>query len=469
MVLQMRAFFPKLNFGSAYLIVSFLVGVGFIIGETDFAKLGIPLPLRGNSVVANPSLFVFEIFLLFTFLLVATLFMIRRISFLDIGKLQWIMLIYLLLLLPKVFLELGDAPLTVIRNSSFVWYLSLPILVGFLPITGAAWEKYFWNFSVIVVLWLALAVVQFFGAKYYPGYDFLGGTRFEFAGIRWSLSFGIYSTLFFSLISNRKIWPIVALFFIGLGFGVDASTKFSRTNLMGCGITVIVCMWVNRFYFYNLKKILFRILFIFAVAATTYKIIISSQWYNQPSNLIFTEFGVSDDSKGGLSDAPNSLVKSVLVESGSFGMVEGFRYYMYKDAWELFTKHPWLGIPYSQQVVHRFFVGGERQFLPNTGIHFAPVLFTSPISGPHNSYLNALARVGVLGFGFFLLHCICLYFLFKNNLYSIFFALMGGVLYSIFNVGLEGSARSYFLLLALGAVIRVLKENDAKNFQIYQQ
>lgn len=463
----MHPFFQKLSASKIYLFIAAFLGFGFLVGETDFAKLGIPLPLKGSAAVSVPSLFVFELFLLFSFLIVVILQWRGRISISEIGKFHWLLVVYLALLLPKIFFEISEDPITVIRNSSFVWYIALPILAGLIPISSQEWERFFWRFSIAVLLWLGFSVVHFFIAKYLFDLDPLNMTRFEFYGVRWSQFFGVYSGLFFVLLSKRRLWPLVAIFVFGLSFGIEASTKFSRTNLLGCIFSIAICFWVSRYEIKNLKRILLRIVFMIIVASAMHRFILASEWYNRPTNLIFTEFGVDSQDKGGLSVAPKSLVKSALVDSGTLGMVEGFRYYMYKDAWELFTQHPWWGIQYKEQVVHRFFVGGQRQFRPNIGIHYEPVYLTTPISGPHNSYLNALARVGIIGIGFLFFHIFCLVVLFKRRLYATFFALTGGVLYAFFNVGLEGPARSFFLLLAMAVTIRALGESNEKNHKIF--
>jgi O-antigen ligase len=150
---------------------------------------------------------------------------------------------------------------------------------------------------------------------------------------------------------------------------------------------------------------------------------------------------------GGALSSP--LVKAASNEQG----IEIFRTQLWRDAWNLFLDNPWIGIGFQKQVVYRLFVNQGMVSVPNDGkiATYGP----APISGPHNSYLNALARLGILGIGFLGLHIWALFLLWRSRLYFLFYCVFSGVVYSAFNVGLEGPVRSFILLIGLGAAALV--------------
>lgn len=160
----------------------------------------------------------------------------------------------------------------------------------------------------------------------------------------------------------------------------------------------------------------------------------------------------------------NPLVKSEMDATGR----EKFRWYQWVDAFEKFKLHPWLGIGFERQVVHRVYrYSGE--FAPNDenwlnhSKAVAPVK-VAPIAGPHNSYLNALTRMGLMGAFVLVLHALALCYLICHHRFLMASIVYAHIVYSFFNVGLEGPVRSALLLLLLSVP---LLESPMKNDPLF--
>lgn len=427
-----------------------IVGAGFLLGETEFAKVGIPLPIAGNSTVTQPSLFVFELFLILNTVIVVAYYAWKN-SLPRLHLAQYFLFGFLCVMGARILLELPTDPLVVIRSSSFVWYLSLSLLVSVLPVSNKSWEKLFYVFAGILFLNLAFSVWLFISVRFLKVFPTISWFFFEYTGPRWGLAIGVYGAYAYLVYLKRRV-SFIGLAVIGLGLGIELSSKLSRTNLIGLLLVTILLLSIS----YREPKILllrlFKVIFVGGVAFLFSQVISSSSWYHEVQKTLYADYKKEYYEKN-ITPPSNPLVKS-----NSGGAAEGFRIFMWKDALALFQSHPLWGIGFRQQVVHRFYVGGEKQFLPNTGIHFEPVLITSPIAGPHNSYLNALARLGVVGILFLIFHLAAFWLLVRERYYASAFALAGGMLYASFNVGLEGPARSFFILIALGVALKIPME-----------
>ena len=135
--------------------------------------------------------------------------------------------------------------------------------------------------------------------------------------------------------------------------------------------------------------------------------------------------------------------------------VEKFRGKQWKDAWELFLNEPIFGIGFQKQVVYRVHYYNDV-YVQNNSFWFHDG--RPPLSGPHNSYLNALARLGILGIGFLVLHISVGIRLWKHRYYAALSMLFAQSLYAMFNIGLENPAGNFFLLLAVAAALRIKQE-----------
>lgn len=132
--------------------------------------------------------------------------------------------------------------------------------------------------------------------------------------------------------------------------------------------------------------------------------------------------------------------------------IESYRWEMWKDAWALFLSSPLTGIGFNRQVVFRLYEG-EGTFKPNN----METLKAPPVSGPHNSYLNALTRMGIAGALFWAMHLCMLISLWRSQEKIAFWLVWGQFFYAFLNVALEGPTRSFSLLLFLGMALSANK------------
>ncbi len=421
-----------------------------MLGETDFAKVGIPLPIAGNSTIAKPSLFIFELFLLFSFIIVIAHYGKKK-SLPRLHAPQLLLVGLLAVWGTRILLELPADPLVVLRSSSFVWYLSLSLLISVFPVSSKNWEKLFYFFAGLLFANLTFSIWLFVSVRFLKIFPTFSWFFFESTGPRWGLALGVYGAYAYLLQSGKKK-SFLGLAILGLGLGIELSSKISRTNLLGMILVTALLFGLS----YREPKVLLlrlsKLIFMGTVAVIFSQLISSSSWYNEVQKTLYTDYKREYFEKN-ITPPANPFVKS-----NPGGAAEGFRIFMWRDAIALFQQHPFWGIGFREQVVHRFYVGGEKQFLPNTGIHFEPILLTSPIAGPHNSYLNALARLGVLGIFFLIFHLTAFWLLVREKYFATAFALAGGMLYTTFNVGLEGPARSFFVLVALGVALKIWME-----------
>jgi O-antigen ligase len=409
---------PKLSgIEAVFLAATLGISLGMTIGDTNFAHSGIPLPSPASAGgIANqaPKLFIFEIYLIVmgALALLGGNLRSRLASLFRRDQLLLIVWVLLIAGLTRAIPDLRENPLLGIRNSAFVWYLSLPLLVLIAPVRAEVAEfcaRAVIGVAMLVFTWSAIVTV-------------FSGTFV----LNWLPSTGIYAPLALALLlpSRRVFIPILAL--LGLGLGFSYWDKYQRTALVGMCMTVgLLVATLPEFR----KRVAARtglLLVFLAVGALAWP--------------------VRSNQERKLGNQP--LIKS---QSDAHGL-ESFRKTMWLDALGLYAESPIVGIGFQRPVVYRVLWGGDLH-VPNDGNWYAGRQLP-PISGPHNSYLNALVRMGVLGLLYLPLHAFAAARLWSSRYWGSFFLLMAQAVYALFNVGLEGPVRSALLLLALGVALK---------------
>ena len=417
---------------AAVLLPALLMALAFEIFGESFGKRGFAIPLpSGLGSIPNfqAKLFPMEIFLgwvgLITLARVKHWLLPRKGDYLFWGA--CILLVFGLL---RAFLDLRANPLLVVRNAAFVWYLSLPLFIALIPLASERWEQGLRIFYGLVFTYSAYSVINSYA-------------RLNTELIFWCADVGFMLPLAYGLCGRRGWAPHAALLGIGLVFGLALFSKMQRTVLLGTIITVaalLVAPWLPRRMALPRPQWR-RLLWIPFGLALSYGV----GKLEEPYDRAFNRSGMP----------ANPFVKG---ETNSSGL-ENFRLFLWKDAVAEFLEAPILGIGFARPVVYRVYNGGGK-FLENSGsfefIHKA----TPPISGPHNSYLNALARLGIWGLGFLLLHLACAWQLFRKKYWACLWILVAQMLYAFFNVGLEGPLRSICLLFIIGAAMKSAREES---------
>lgn len=140
-----------------------------------------------------------------------------------------------------------------------------------------------------------------------------------------------------------------------------------------------------------------------------------------------------------------------------------FRKILWLQTIEDWKHKPISGVGFRREVPS-YFQNLENKKYPHEEYEFQFL----PISGPHNSFLNMLARVGIVGFllwGFIILVCLknsyVYLFRFKNitsPLTVIWF--LNGMAYSFFNLGFEGPHYAIPMYFVLGALLIHSEKNE---------
>lgn len=397
--------------------------LGFVLGGVPFARLGVPLNLpaaAGGVAHFHPKLFVMEIFLALVLLLALARFRCLRWSF------RWRPVLVILVVvfgwgLARMAWDLRDNPIAVLRNSAFVWYLSLPLFLWALCLPLAWFD---WWIRAFVFVYASL----------------VGGTIFysAMAGLStplfWAADVGLIFLLGFALLSGRRALAWGGALFVGFSIGLVYSSSVSRTTLLGLALTPLLLWSFRRWGLAMPVPQLARLWALPLGFALAIGILL---WHARSK-------GGGEDTLASIREA-RPLVKS---ELNSMGM-EKFRYFMWRDSVGLFVEHPIFGVGFVRPVVERvYWYAGT--FLPNDGNREAKVRQEPPVAGPHNSYLNAIARLGLLGALFVALHGMVALVFLRRGCWMALFLFLGQALYAVFNVGLEGPVRSFLILLLCG-------------------
>lgn len=396
---------------------SFFMAAGFILFGVEFAKIGLRIPLPaflGQLPTLNNNVFVFEIYLFFL-TIVNTVFKKWRWPTLaewKNNKLALITVFLFIFTIFRLFFDLKPNPILAVRNAAFGWYLYLPLLLFCSKLKAPIIEVFF------------KAVLIFDFALFLLSIVIVMAGRSDF--IEWGVLTGvIYATLIFGLTVKDTSRAKSLLVALGLFIGFAYLQGFPRTTIAGL-FGVILFLFITR------RKRAVEMAIRLSVVAVIAIVSLFIGKATQPTP------EVDPNWKGEV----------------QFG-IEGFRKHMWLDAFQLFSDNPVSGIGFQKQVVTRVYRGAGT-FYPNDGIrhwHHPPVPIPV-VSGPHNSYLNALARLGIVGILFLVLHLGSFLELLKKRYWASCIILYAGMIYAAANVGLEGPTRSFLLLLAVGAALK---------------
>lgn len=404
------------------LLTILFFGSGLILFGVKFAKHGIPLPLpnRLNSIPHQEvKLFLFECFLgCVVFPVAAWRAIVAPKEVIAYAKspTAWMIVFLLAAWVARALPDLGGSEVLVLRNSAYLWYLGFPLLLALTPISKESLEGAATFFLALVFAVFAFSPISaFLEDKPLPAF-------------RWSSFIGLAPCFLFA----------------GAKLGGKASIACAAA--IGAGIGVSLCHEAQRTSFLAI---------VFAAAATSaWRKKVEGPWRRMALTLaLATLMGFVGYKYGYLALKPNPdaftknpFVKSELNDKG----LERFRWQMWIDAANLALSQPIKGIGFRDQVVYRIY-RGSGVFEPNDGSWME----AAPISGPHNSYLNALARIGVAAIVLLLLHLRSFLLLWNRGYPASAGLIYGGFFYALFNVGLEGIPRSFFLLLALATALKV--------------
>ncbi|MDZ4677695.1 MAG: O-antigen ligase family protein [Oligoflexia bacterium] len=418
-----------LSFGIYTLVIS----LGFLIWAHIFGHIGLDFSFfKQLGAIPNSQikLFVFEqYFLLASFF---GLFFVTKNKLRGLLKnpLSLMVIALLIFSLVRLAMTFKPNPILAIRNSAFCWYLFLCLSLSFIPKISKIIETVcFFSFVTSLIIFVFTLGVFYTGMlsilmiPFVPFYPFLILALTE---------------------AKEKKLSLVIIALIGIAFGTTMATTMQRTLLVGISLPLIFVglksIVDNKKRFLFLRRFALWMIVI-AVSAVLYPIYYADYLVNKApvTEKVATDITEVDPLKRG--------------ETNSSGM-EMFRAAMWKDAFDLFRSHPVGGIGFQDQVVYRVY-DGFGKYLPNDGCLPKYPECRAPISGPHNSYINALARIGIIGVLFFILHVLVCWLLFKEGWTWTGWAIYGQMIYGAFNVGLEGPVRSFLILLAISSALAV--------------
>lgn len=447
---------------------AFLMALAFELYGDRFGKLGFKLSLsEAWGAVPNfvPKLFPMEIFLVWIALLTAWRFrqlqLPRQASF-PLCLFGFVLAFGLARMVP----DLGLNTILVMRNSAFIWYLFLPLAIALHPVPSLTWNKSFRVFYTLTFTYFLIRLLV----------NAAGG---ETQLVHWFVDLGLPLALAYGFCAPSSIWTKLTLVGIGLALAISALNVLQRTILTGVALTFLLLAishllrtrwpqphwlragWIASGLLVGLGGVLL------ATYPATSAITTAGASVERSGAVSVITSPVRATSSDGTARASwathfkfNPVQKS---ETNSRGL-EKFRYYMWLGAWQKFLSSPLWGIGFERQVVTEAYYGSGK-FRANKGGFV--LLSDPPIAGPHNSYLNAIARLGIGGFALLALHLCCAWIFLKRRYYSCLFILIGQALYASFNVGLEGPIRSFPLLLLIGVAMKA--EVEATYFRPAQQ
>ncbi len=442
--------FERFHNPTEFLMFAYMlfIGLGFLYFDVSFAKAGIPISLpafMGNIPFQNVKLFNFEIFFIFCFLAALSNISAWRGKFKKIGLnsmhtgLGIVILFSLIRLIPDFF----HNPILGIRNSAFCWYLFVPIFLWLSPIKVAVLETMarLVHIGAYVVFLISLfEIVSTIEILPLPEWVPFVSVYFVFAAV---------------LHSKSLVSALIVLAPIGLGLGINVYAKFQRTTLMG-----LIILVSTLFLYHLIRKSEYRLLFARGLAILGVFIFLGYVLWPNKSLLD----AAMAPKKEGVTKKYNVVVDPLKKGEHTKGGLERFRLFMWQDAYRLFKENPWVGVGFQRPVVERYYMGGGT-YWKNDGSHIHRTTPTHgamvpAISGPHNSYLNAIARIGVFGVLFLFIHIYSFFLLLKRKYYGLALLIFAQGLYAMFNVGLEGPARSAMLLIALSAALKLSPQLD---------
>jgi len=427
---------------SMLLLPTLFMEIAYEVKADNFGKHGIPIDLPASlGGIANfqPQLFPMEIYLLWVGAI--TLLRFRQWPLQKFLKpLPLFTLALMALGLLRALPDFHTNPLLVARNSAFVWYLALPVMIALYPLPSFRWETFFRLLYFLTFVYFAVNLA-------YPIY--MGDTRLLF----WSIDLGLLFGLAYGLCAPGKLGPRISLGSIGFILGLSYFSGIQRTTFVGLVLTNVMLFISSLFFSERFPVPRWRRVVwvglgiaggIFAVAA-----------------LHAYESGTGSVVAAGKEAIANANPKRNS-ENTAQGL-EKFRYFLWADAWNEFKEHPLVGIGMLEPVVRRVYLW-NGEFMENTGSfeqvsRFDQERKSPPLAGPHNSYLNAIARLGLIGLGFFLLHIFCGWYFLTRCYFACFFVLFWQMLYAFFNVSLEGPIRSFPILILVGAALKLAIES----------
>lgn len=443
-----------------FLLFTLTLFMGFISIGVDFAYIGVPLPIGqwlGKVRNFSPKLFITEIYLvLFGTIAIAQILLQQKSKQANTAppsrRSPWqdhLFLTIIFLLTFGIYRFVGDNlsnPVWSIRNAAFVWYLTIPLAIAFCAIRPNVIESTF-RITLLFVFFL------FSGSLFYHG--FLSPDNYLYP--IWSASFSVYAPLALALVWRRSRPAALILIIIGFAYGVTVWSSIQRTSLAGCIVVTLLCFLFQL----NQSKRFFKRLVVLALGFG----IGFTFWPMKVTTIDYLR-NIEYFSEKDAATAASSFVKDVTgwrIDPFDRGIedqygVEMFRTLMWRDAFKVFLAHPWDGVGFSNLVVFKQ-VFSENMFRFNYGYEGRP-----PISGPHNSYLNALARLGIVGALFLFLHIFAGIRLLINGYYAGFFVVFSHSMYAMFNVALEGPVRSLALLVGLSLALKVGPQKSFSQF-----
>jgi hypothetical protein len=428
-----------------FFLPTFALALAFEMYGDRFGKRGISVQLPamfGSIPNFQPKLFPMELYLAIAGVL--TLAQVRRWPRIEFwNRLTALVLFLMAFGAVRTLPDLRTNPIFVIRNCAFLWYLSLPLMIALYPITSLKWERFFQVLYLVSFLYFVALFPRPF-LEHDP-------TR-----IFWFIDLGLILALAYGLTSASTWFSRLTLGAIGFHLGMAYFSSLQRTTIVALVSTVLLLL-ISPFVFSKFPRprwlrsawpVAGFLVCVAAVAAT--------RAYDAKSNAVIDK-GIEAIQQA----TPNR--KSETDTSG----IEQFRSNLWRDAWHEFTGHPFVGIGFLQPVVYRVYAGQGRFFENSGSFEYTSMndfsKTTPPLSGPHNSYLNALARMGIAGAGVLLLHLICAWLFISEGYFACFFILLWQMLYAFFNVGFEGPIRSFPLLVLMGVALRLAVENSRRS------
>lgn len=419
----------------------FVFAVSYMWFGGDFAKLGVDIPkpaFMGNVKNTPFKLYMFEMLLLIHIFM--ALFNLNKTARLYQSKFLITVIALLLFGFVRLIVDLKLNPMLGIRNSSFVWYMLLSTCIALISMDRKKTDYMFMLVYAASFFTLIFSIIRTLIYDQRAEVEFSSDNGAIYPFIAW-----------YFLAKSPRIWLTIGVF-IAVGIGFQISGKMSRTAVLG-----ILLLAGFMLYYLPTREALKRI-----VVLGIFVLLGMGVW--QAKLLVYSQLSEKQVKLG--------IHKNPLIKTTEKKLVENYRFVMWKQAVNHFLSNPVFGIGFQEQVVKKIYVHNGIMY-PNDGTIATselrnytglPEQEMAPVSGPHNSYLNALARLGAFGAFFVLLHAWGVLILLQEKLYFCAFALGGQAFYAVFNVGLEGPIRSFMLIVALGVVMQCCIERvDAEN------